>query len=77
MTTSQEPPKVGDYVMDTRRKCVGVLMDRVGARYQLRPPEGGREWDADPSAVRLATTEERLRHGVKVTNNRSARGGIR
>ncbi|GAA0397854.1 hypothetical protein GCM10010357_18690 [Streptomyces luteireticuli] len=49
-----------DVVRDTRKDRIGVVMDKVGPRYQLRPPAGGREWEAAaadmepvPAAVRL------------------------
>jgi len=39
-------PQVGDLVWDGEALKVGEVMDRVGTRWQLRPPGGGREWDA-------------------------------
>ncbi|MCT9083127.1 hypothetical protein [Streptomyces fulvoviolaceus] len=51
---SAKPPTVGALAVDTQRDRIGVVMGHVGARLQLRPPGGGREWDADPQHVRPA-----------------------
>ncbi|MFG2643709.1 hypothetical protein ACGFYP_22385 [Streptomyces sp. NPDC048370] len=37
----------------------------------LRPVGGGREWQADPDALRPATPEERLSAGVRAVNART------
>jgi len=63
-------PRFGDLVWDEERQNVGEVMDRVGARWQLRPPGGGREWDAE-GPVRPATTAEKLACGVAMANARS------
>lgn len=52
--------EVGALVVDTARNDLGYVMGCVGPYVQLRPPGGGREWDADPEAVRPATDTERL-----------------
>lgn len=56
---------VGDRVVDEARRRMGVVMDHVGNRVQLRPPAGGREWDADPDYVRLAREDEILRVDIQ------------
>ncbi|WP_030779625.1 hypothetical protein [Streptomyces sp. NRRL S-920] len=53
--------ETGDLVIDTARQRLGRVMDHVGNRLQLRPPGGGREWDADPAYVRPAQEDEILR----------------
>jgi hypothetical protein len=58
-------------VMDERTGRVGVVMGAEGPYLQLRPLGGGREWDADPARVRLATAEERLNASVDAANARS------
>ncbi|MCM2577559.1 hypothetical protein [Streptomyces meridianus] len=55
---------------------IGQLMDCEGGLLQLRPLRGGREWDADPARVRLATPAERLRAGVAAANAAS-RGALK
>ncbi|MBB5116798.1 hypothetical protein AF335_30110 [Streptomyces eurocidicus] len=62
------------YVIDTRTDTVGEVMDHQGPRLQLRPPTGGREWEADPGATRPATTAELLSAKVRAANADSARG---
>ncbi|MFF0183580.1 hypothetical protein [Streptomyces sp. NPDC005244] len=51
--------RVGALVVDTRLNRIGYVMDHVGPCVQLRPPGGGREWDAKADAVRPATDAER------------------
>lgn len=62
------------YVVDTRTDTVGEVMDHQGPRLQLRPPTGGREWEAEPQATRPATGAELLRAKVRAANADSARG---
>ena len=64
-------PPVGAHVVDTVTGRVGVVMGHVGPYVQLRPYGGGREWDADPGAVRQATPAERLRAATAYANARS------
>ncbi|MEU1051953.1 hypothetical protein ABZ397_05245 [Streptomyces sp. NPDC005876] len=51
---------VGSHVVDMRSGRFGIVMGHEGPYLQLRPYGGGREWDADPGAVRRATPAERL-----------------
>lgn len=46
-----EPPTVGTPVFDTRRGMVGEYRGEVGGRWLLRPPQGGKEWEAMPDQV--------------------------
>ncbi|GAA2913762.1 hypothetical protein GCM10020221_06810 [Streptomyces thioluteus] len=48
----------GAYVVDTRSAKLAQVMARMGPRVYVRPPGGGREWDAPPEALRPATREE-------------------
>ncbi|MFF4499738.1 hypothetical protein [Streptomyces sp. NPDC001401] len=64
-------PPVGAHVVDTRTGKVGIVMGHEGPYVQLRPYGGGREWDADPSAVRGATQAERLSAATAYANARS------
>jgi hypothetical protein len=67
-------PSVGSMVEDTRLRLVGVVMGHVGPNYQLRPPGGGREWDADPCDLRLLTAQEALSAKVREVNRESRQG---
>ncbi|GHE65255.1 hypothetical protein GCM10018785_37630 [Streptomyces longispororuber] len=67
-------PELRDLVVDTERVKVGRVMGRVGGCLQLRPPGGGREWDADPARVRPADEDERLRAGIAERSLRRAPG---
>ncbi|MFI1257115.1 hypothetical protein ACH4U6_25505 [Streptomyces netropsis] len=51
-------PENGTFVVDTRHGKVGQVMGHEGPRLQLRPPSGGREWEAAPDSVRPATGAE-------------------
>ncbi|WP_394435763.1 hypothetical protein [Streptomyces sp. SGAir0957] len=53
--------RLWDLVVDTRRDKPGRVMGHEGPYVQLRPPGGGREWDADPGVLRRPTADERRR----------------
>jgi hypothetical protein len=63
-------PEIGDLVWDEATRKVGRVVDRVGPYWQLKPPGGGREWDAH-GPLRPATAAERLSAGVALANARS------
>ncbi len=50
--------KTGELVIDEVRMKLGVVMDRVGGRLQLRPPAGGTEWDCDPQCARRPQSDQ-------------------
>ncbi|MFI2075056.1 hypothetical protein [Streptomyces triculaminicus] len=50
----------GTYVIDTRSGALAQVMGTMGPRVQVRRPDGGREWEVPPTALRLATREERV-----------------
>ncbi|WP_171167496.1 hypothetical protein [Streptomyces sp. I05A-00742] len=54
----------GAYVVDTRSAKLAQVMARVGPRVYVRPPGGGREWEAPPEALRLATRDEQMAAGI-------------
>ncbi|MFE6092721.1 hypothetical protein ACFQ7M_12120 [Streptomyces massasporeus] len=70
MNANAYTPQVGDLVWDEGSCKVGRVMDKVGPRWQLKPPGGGREWDAK-GPLRPATAAERLSAGVALANARS------
>lgn len=53
-------PQTGSFVIDIRWGKVGEVMGHEGPRLQLRPPLGGREWEAAPAVVRPASDAEVL-----------------
>lgn len=61
-------PDVGALVLDAKRDRVGVVMDRQGGRVYLRPPQGGREWEAALEDVRPARAADELRARVAEIN---------
>ncbi|WP_299529191.1 hypothetical protein [uncultured Streptomyces sp.] len=77
MDCTSLPPPVGTVVVDTAGPVVrvGEFRGRSGPYWALRPVGGGREWEAEPALVRLATPEERMRAGVARDNARS-RGSL-
>ncbi|MFF4156210.1 hypothetical protein [Streptomyces sp. NPDC001678] len=64
----------GTFVYDTHRDRVGQVMGHEGPRLQLRPPAGGCEWEAEPTAVRPPTDNERLSAKLAVVNSRGRWG---
>lgn len=64
-------PAIGETVEDTSRNQVGRVMGHEGPYVQLRPVGGGREWDAEPRALRRLTLSEGLSAGVAEANARS------
>ncbi|MFI0909997.1 hypothetical protein [Streptomyces abikoensis] len=66
-------PGVGAIVLDTGRGRVGEVMAAVGGRVLLRPPGGGREWEARPGDLRPAAGADALRARVADANERSRR----
>ncbi|MFJ6082513.1 hypothetical protein ACIQI8_14025 [Streptomyces sp. NPDC092369] len=64
-------PPVGSHVMDTRTGRIGIVMGHEGPYVQLRPYGGGREWDAEPDAVRGATAAERRGAAAESADARS------
>ncbi|PBC60574.1 hypothetical protein BKI49_29175 [Streptomyces sp. Tue6028] len=55
---SEYTPHTGDLVFDEATERVGRIVDHIGPHWQLRPPGGGREWDAH-GPLRPATSAER------------------
>ncbi|MFI7293288.1 hypothetical protein [Streptomyces sp. NPDC050121] len=61
----------GTLLYDPATDKVGEYQDRSGPYAMLRPVGGGREWQADPAALRPATAQERLSAGVRAANQRA------
>ncbi len=68
-----ELPKVGTLLHDTKLDVVGEFRGAVGGRWMLRPPGGGREWEASPETVQPAGTYEHLRARAAGENARRRR----
>ncbi|MEU9758283.1 hypothetical protein [Streptomyces sp. NPDC047985] len=64
--------EAGETALDVSTSRVGYVMGHVGPRYQLRPLNGGREWEADPENLRTAYQSDALSAAV-VTANTSQR----
>jgi hypothetical protein len=74
-TTEPEPLDRGAVVYDPATRRVGEYQDTSGPYAMLRPVGGGREWQADPGALRPATPRERLSAGVRAANERTRAAG--
>ncbi|MER6334305.1 hypothetical protein ACF09H_08355 [Streptomyces sp. NPDC014983] len=57
--------------MDTESGRIGTVMAYEETVVWMRPYGGGREWEADPVAVREATPAERIRAETAYANARS------
>lgn len=66
--------KPGTVVYDPRARKVGEYRGTAGPHAILRPVGGGREWQAVPALIRVATAEERLSAEVRAANGRSLTG---
>ncbi|GAA0400927.1 hypothetical protein GCM10010357_22490 [Streptomyces luteireticuli] len=66
MNTPTPPPTYppGTWLVDIRTNKLGRCMDKCGPHIQLRAPQGGREWDAPPNALRPAHADELHREGI-------------
>lgn len=64
----------GALLYDSALSEVGEYRGVAGPYLMLRPVGGGREWEADPGSVRLATPAERLSAGVRLANARAESG---
>ncbi|MEV6668708.1 hypothetical protein [Streptomyces sp. NPDC051162] len=62
------------YAVDTRTNRLGQVMDRHAGYVQLRPPQGGVEWDCPPEYARPASEAEALRARVARLNAESRWG---
>ncbi|AZQ70269.1 hypothetical protein EKH77_02715 [Streptomyces luteoverticillatus] len=62
---------------DTRDQRVGVVMDRCGPCYQLRPLGGGKEWEAAPADIEPAPASVQLSARLAEANRASRDGGGR
>ncbi|MBZ4320607.1 hypothetical protein [Streptomyces huiliensis] len=54
----------GAYVVDTRSAKLAQVMAQADGSVYVRPPRGGREWEAPAEALRLATRDERVAAGL-------------
>lgn len=61
----------GTLLFDPATDRVGEYQDHCGPYARLRPVGGGREWQADPAALRPPTDGERLSAGVRAANDRA------
>lgn len=67
---SRTKPAVQTLMVDKRNDQVGLVMGHAGPYVQLRPPQGGKEWDVPPGELRRPTQPEELSAKVAVANGR-------
>lgn len=67
-------PGIGELGRDTASGRVGVVMGQIGGRVQMRPVQGGIEWDAIPDSVVVLSAREELSARLAVKNNNSRVG---
>ncbi|MGR8011272.1 hypothetical protein [Streptomyces hypolithicus] len=76
--TAREHPhhwEPGEVAKDARTGRVGRVMEYVGPCYQLRPLNGGKEWEADSEHLIPAMQSDALSTAVAEANAR-ARWGV-
>lgn len=64
----------GEMARDDRTGRVGRVMGHVGPRYQLRPLNGGKQWEADPDHMSPAIQSDALSEAVAEANARTRWG---
>lgn len=64
----EQRPAVGELAKDTAKDRIGIVMGRIGGRVQIRPLQGGVEWDAMPDAVEAPSPREELSARLAVRN---------
>ncbi|MCL7494853.1 hypothetical protein OG530_25610 [Streptomyces decoyicus] len=72
--SDKKAPAVGTLTLDTRSGRVGRVMDFEGPHVQLRPPQGGIEWDARPEDLRPLGSCDDLSSRVAERNAHSRSG---
>ncbi|MCX4910163.1 hypothetical protein OHA11_38865 [Streptomyces sp. NBC_00878] len=66
-------PSIGTTVRDEGSRRVGKVMGHEGPYVQLRPLNGGREWDAVPENCKSISRSEALSGAVAEVNALSSR----
>ncbi|MET7715846.1 hypothetical protein [Streptomyces sp. NPDC005407] len=76
--TREQPtdPEAGDVVRDAATKQVGRVMGHEGPCFQLRPLNGGKEWDARREHLTPALQSDALSTAVAEANDRSRNGSL-
>ena len=71
-SNQQTRPGIGELAKDQKTGRIGFVMGEIGGRVQMRPVNGGMEWDAMPGNVVVPKAREELsaRLAVKNTNSR-------
>ncbi|MFI9581946.1 hypothetical protein ACIHCQ_08890 [Streptomyces sp. NPDC052236] len=67
-------PAVGETARDASTGRVGRVMGHEGPRYQLRPLNGGKEWEAEPEHLVPVPLSDALRPAVAEANSRTRWG---
>ncbi|MFD5567539.1 hypothetical protein [Streptomyces cadmiisoli] len=73
-SNQQTGPGIGELAKDTARGRIGVVMGEVGGRVQIRPINGGKEWDAMPDDVVPTSGREELSARLAIRNGNSRDG---
>ncbi|MFJ4619691.1 hypothetical protein [Streptomyces sp. NPDC088812] len=73
-SNQQTRPGLGALAKDNANGRIGVVMGAVGGRVQMRPTQGGREWDAMPDDVVSLSAREELSARLAARNDDSRVG---
>ncbi|MFE2426354.1 hypothetical protein ACFXJ5_06290 [Streptomyces sp. NPDC059373] len=73
-STDADDLEIGTLAVDTARGEVGEVRGHVGPYVQMRPQDGGLEWDARPENIRPLSAAETLSAKVAQANRRSGGG---
>ncbi|MCP3817106.1 hypothetical protein NLX86_02820 [Streptomyces sp. A3M-1-3] len=73
-SNEQTKPGIGDLAKDTAKGKIGIIMGAIGGRVQMRPVDGGLEWDALPENVVPPMAREELSARLAVRNHNTRAG---
>ncbi|MFJ7043852.1 hypothetical protein ACIQVC_10690 [Streptomyces sp. NPDC101112] len=73
-SNQQARPGVGELAKDQKTGRIGLVMGKIGGRVQMRPMNGGIEWDAMPDDVVAPKAREELSARLAMKNNNSRWG---
>ncbi|MFG2195608.1 hypothetical protein [Streptomyces sp. NPDC048639] len=73
-SNQQAGPGIGNLAKDTTNGRIGVVMAMIGGRVQLRPINGGTEWDAKPDKVVALRARDELSARLAIRNGNSRTG---
>lgn len=73
-SNQQTRPGIGDPANDSAEERIGIVVGEIGGREQMRPIDGGDEWEQMPDKVVPLSARKELGARLAVKNNNSQVG---